>query len=67
LKGGELATPDVLAAYNRRLAMVNQSISDFPQSFEQLKKWPMMPALPTAPPGKSLVYDVRTRTVRLSP
>ncbi len=67
LKGGELATPEVLAAYNKRLAMVNYQISDYPQNIQQLPKWPMMPPLPKAPPGKTLVYDVRTRTLRLTP
>lgn len=67
LKGGELATPEIIASYNKRLAMVNYQISDYPQSLEQLKKWPMMPPPPKAPPGKQLVYDARTRKLRLDP
>jgi len=67
LKGGELATPQVLASYNKRLARVNYQISDFPENLEQLKKWPMMPPLPKAPPGKRLVYDLRARMIRLDP
>ena len=65
LKGGELATPQVIAAYNKRLAMVNYQISDFPSKLEDLNKWPMMPPPPKAPPGKKIVYDVRTRAIRL--
>jgi hypothetical protein len=67
LKGGELATPQVLATYNKRLAMVNYQISDFPSDLEQLKKWPMMPPLPKAPSGKRIVYDLRTKKIRLDP
>jgi len=65
LKGGELATPQVLAAYNKRLARVNYQISDFPQKLEDLNKWPMMPPLPKAPPGRRIVYDIRSRTINV--
>jgi len=65
LKGGELATPKVLEAYNKRLARVTYQISDYPQKLEDLNKWPMMPPLPKAPAGRKLVYDIRTHTINV--
>jgi hypothetical protein len=67
LKGNELATPQILETYNRRLAMVNFRLSDYPESLEQLKKWPMMPPPPKPPPGKKIVYDARLHLIRLDP
>jgi hypothetical protein len=67
LRGGELATPDVLAAYNQQLAQLIFKQRDAPESLEELvRKWPM-PRLPTPPPGKQIVYDARNRIIKLDP
>jgi hypothetical protein len=65
LRGGEMATPEVLAAYNLRLAQLIFQRRDAPETLEELvRKWPM-PRLPTAPPGKQIVYDARNRIIKL--
>ena len=67
LKGGELATPEVLAAYNQQLARLIFKTRDAPETLEELvRKWPM-PRLPTAPAGKHIVYDPVNRIIRLDP
>jgi hypothetical protein len=67
LQGGELATPEVLAAYNQELARLVFRMRDAPESLEELvRKWPM-PRLPTAPAGKRIVYDPVYRVIRLDP
>lgn len=67
LRGGELATPEVLAAYNQRLTQLIFQQRDAPETLEELvRKWPM-PRLPNPPPGKRIVYDGRYRIIRLDP
>ena len=67
LKGGERATPEVLAAYNQELAWVMFKRRDAPETLDELvRKWPM-PGLPTAPAGKQIVYDPVNRIIRLDP
>jgi hypothetical protein len=67
LRGGELATPEVLAAYNQMLARLIFQRRDAPETLEELvRKWPM-PRLPTAPAGKRIVYDARNRIILLYP
>jgi hypothetical protein len=67
LRGGEQATPEVLAAYNQRLAQLIFQRREPPESLEELvRKWPM-PALPTPPPGKRIVYDGHYRIIKLDP
>lgn len=67
LKGGELATPEVLAAYNQELARLIFKTRDAPETLEELvRKWPM-PRLPTPPAGKRIVYDPVNRIIRLDP
>jgi hypothetical protein len=67
LRGGELATPEVLAAYNQELARLIFKNRDAPETLEELvRKWPM-PRLPTPPPGKRIVYDPVNRIIRLDP
>jgi hypothetical protein len=67
LRGGELATPEVLDAYNKQLAQLIFKYRDAPESLDELvKRWPM-PRLPTPPPGKRVVYDPRYRIIALYP
>jgi hypothetical protein len=67
LRGGELATPEVLAAYNQQLAQLIFQRRDAPETLEELvRRWPM-PRLPTAPPGKRIIYDARYRIIKLDP
>lgn len=67
LKGGEFATPEVLAAYNQQLAQLIFQTRDAPETLDELvQKWPM-PRLPTPPPGKRIVYDPANRIIRLDP
>jgi len=67
LRGGELATPEVLAAYNQELARLIFKTRDAPETLEELvQKWPM-PRLPTPPAGKRIVYDPVNRIIRLDP
>ncbi len=67
LRGGEPATPEVLAAYNQRLAQLIFQRREPPESLEELvRKWPM-PKLPTPPAGKRIIYDGRYRIIKLDP
>ena len=67
LRGGELATPEVLAAYNQMLAQLIFQRREPPESLDELvRKWPL-PRLPTPPAGKRIVYDGRYRIIRLDP
>lgn len=67
LRGGEMATPEVLAAYNQRLAQIMFQRREGPENLEELvRKWPM-PRLPTPPAGKRIVYDARYRIIKLDP
>ena len=67
LRGGELATPEVLAAWNQRLAQLIFQRREPPETIEEIvRKWPM-PRLPTPPPGKRIVYDGRYRIIKLDP
>jgi hypothetical protein len=67
LRGGEPATPEVLAAYNQQLAQLIFKQRDAPETLEELvRKWPM-PRLPTPPAGKQIVYDARNRIIMLYP
>jgi len=67
LRGGEPATPEVLAAYNQELARAIFRRRDAPESLEELvRKWGL-PPLPTPPPGKRIVYDPVNRIIRLDP
>jgi hypothetical protein len=67
LRGGEPATPEVLAAYNQRLAQLIFQRRDVPETLEELvRKWPM-PRLPTPPAGKQIVYDGRYHIIKLYP
>ncbi|MEI8040491.1 MAG: hypothetical protein WCL11_03725 [Verrucomicrobiota bacterium] len=67
LRGGELATPEVLAAYNQRLAQIMFQRREGPENLEELvRKWPM-PRLPTPLAGKRIVYDARYRIIKLDP
>ncbi|MBI3877046.1 MAG: hypothetical protein HY300_14005 [Verrucomicrobia bacterium] len=65
LKGGELATPEVIKAYNTVLMINFFGRSDAPRTLEQLQKWPNLPALPKPPQGKRIVYDANTKTIRV--
>ena len=67
LRGGELASPEVLAAYNQELAQLIFKRRDAPETLEELvRKWPL-PRLPTAPAGRRIVYDPVNRIIRLDP
>jgi hypothetical protein len=67
LRGGELATSEVLTAYNQELARLIFRQRDAPETLDELvRKWPL-PKLPTAPPGKRIVYDPVNRIIRLDP
>jgi len=67
LRGGEPATPEVLAAYNQQLTQLIFQQRDAPETLEELvRKWPM-PRLPTPPAGKRIVYDAKNRIIMLYP
>jgi len=67
LRGGELATPEVLQAYNQMLSQLIFQRHEPPESLDELvRKWPL-PRLPTPPPGKRIVYDGRYHIIRLDP
>jgi hypothetical protein len=67
LRGGEPATPEVIAAYNQMLARLIFQRRDAPETLQELvRRWPM-PKLPTPPPGKQIVYDARNRIIMLYP
>jgi hypothetical protein len=67
LRGGELATPEVLQAYNQQLAQLIFQRREGPETLEELvRRWPM-PKLPTPPAGKRIVYDARNRVIMLYP
>lgn len=68
LRGGEPATPEVLAAFNQELTRARFKRGESPESLEELvTKWRELPRLPTAPPGKRIVYDIRNSIIRLDP
>lgn len=72
LRGGELATPEVLAAYNQELLRVRIQQRESPESLEELvqkwiRQWRLLPPLPTPPPGKRIVYDDINCILRLDP
>jgi hypothetical protein len=72
LRGGELATPEVLEAYNQELTRVRFKVGESPESLQALvQKWiqrrRLLPPLPTAPPGKRIVYDPLRVIIRLEP
>lgn len=72
LRGGELATPEVLAAYNLELLRVRIQQRESPESLEELvqkwiRQWRLLPPLPTPPPGKQIVYDEINCIIRLDP
>jgi hypothetical protein len=57
----------VLAAYNQQLAQLIFQRREPPDSLDELvRKWPM-PRLPTAPPGKRIIYDGRYHIIKLDP
>jgi hypothetical protein len=66
LKGGEPATSEVLDAYNQLLVRAAVQRREFPESLEELKRWPL-PKLPTPPAGKRIVFDTEYCLVRLDP
>ena len=67
LRGGEPATPEVLAAYNQQLTQLIFRQRDAPETLEELvRRWPM-PRLPTPPAGKQIVYDAKNRIIKLYP
>jgi len=72
LKGGELATPQVLQAYNVMLIRAMPHYGQSPETLEQLQreliqKRRVLPKLPTPPPGKQIVYDAENFIIRLEP
>lgn len=66
LRGGEPATPEVLAAYNQELARAIFRRREASETPEELRRWPL-PTLPTPPPGRQIVYDAANRIIRLNP
>ncbi|MCX8091746.1 MAG: hypothetical protein N3I86_12585 [Verrucomicrobiae bacterium] len=67
LRGGEPATPEVLAAYNQELLRYIVRTRDTPESLQELMRIRELPRLPTPPPGKRIVYDPRNRIIKLDP
>lgn len=67
LRGGELATSEVLEAYNMELARLVFREGDAPETFAELVGKKKLPKLPTPPPGKRIVYDARNYMIRLDP
>jgi len=66
LRGGEQATPEVLAAYNQLLLRAMVQRREPPESLQELARWPL-PRVPTPPAGKRIVYDTALCIVRLDP
>jgi hypothetical protein len=67
LRGGELATPEVIAAYNQELLRYIVRTKDTPESLQELMRIRELPRLPTPPPGKRIVYDPVNRIIKLYP
>jgi hypothetical protein len=67
LRGGELATPEVLAAYNQELLRYIVRTKDTPETLQELMRIRELPRLPTPPPGKQIVYDPVNRIIKLYP
>lgn len=67
LRGGELATPEVLKAYNQELLRYIWKYKETPESMQELMRIRTLPRLPTAPPGKRIVYDPINRIIKLEP
>jgi hypothetical protein len=72
LRGGEPATPEVLAAYNQELLRARIQQRESPQTLEELvnkwiRQWRLLPPLPTPPPGRRIVYDDINCIIRLDP
>jgi len=67
LRGGELATPEVIAAYNQELLRYIVRTKDTPESLQELMRIRELPRLPTPPPGKQIVYDPVNRIIKLYP
>lgn len=67
LRGGEPASPQVLAAYNQELLHYIFQNKDAPETMQELLKIRSLPRLPTPPPGKKIVYDPVNRVIRLDP
>jgi len=67
LRGGELATPEVLTAYNQELLRYIWQYKETPESIQELMRIRSLPRLPTAPPGKRIVYDPVNRIIKLEP
>jgi hypothetical protein len=66
LKGGEPASPEVLAAYNQLLLRAMVERREPPETLQELQRW-RLPKLPTPPAGKRIVYDAATCGIRLDP
>jgi len=67
LRGGELATPEVLKAYNVYLLRYIAENREAPESMQELMRIRTLPRLPTPPPGKRIVYDPINRIIKLDP
>ena len=72
LNGGELASPEVLEAYNTELLRARLQERRSPESLDDLvrnwiQKWRLLPNLPVSPPGKRIVYDELNCIIRLDP
>ncbi len=65
LRGGEPATPEVLAAYNQELMLYRYREQDAPETMQELLRIKSLPRLPTAPPGKRIVYDPANFIIKL--
>ncbi len=67
LRGGELATREVLDAYNQYLLRYIAQNREAPESMQELMRIRTLPRLPTAPSGKRIVYDPLNRLIKLDP
>jgi hypothetical protein len=67
LKGGEPATPEVLAAYNQLLLRYMVQNKEAPETMQELLRIRTLPPLPTPPAGKRIVYDAANCCIRLDP